>query len=458
MKKRILSIIIVLSLAFAGFPANANALSDNIGMVFEKLAEFTPQDRENIITIIYPLLIVDSGIDALVKIIDEHEGADSSMFGEYIELLLKHVSKEDAKVALLSIKIIPEKIRNEYFSAFVNREEISMSASSVEKFGKFMEVIYDEFPDLEKILKEDNISEKTIAKFMVFITAANVKPIIKADSDYKFSFNKLSSVLKENEKKVSEECGKDLSIEEGITKFTAIFNAKLSYSVRKDVSSVLEELGICYIEREKDDPAGGSTGSTGTTPGSDAVIVDKVPENEVFKDIEGWYKPYILSLNAAGIVSGRGDGMFYPNDSVTREEFVKMICLAVGFVDVDEKTAFTDVDNNAWYAKYINTAYKNGIINGQSAEIFGIGKNISRQDASVICSNVIGNKSVEKVAEIVFKDQLKISPYAKESVYKLAEIGILNGDNLGNFNPHSNLTRGESAKIICELMRVIGSN
>jgi len=458
MKRTIVSFLIIFSLAFAGFPANANALDENLDTVINELLDFSPEDRENLITILHPLVIIDSGVDTLIGIIEDHDGAESSMFGEYVEVLLGYCSKEDIITSLKAVKIIPEDVRETYFGVLVNREEITLSNSNMDKFGVFVEGLYEEISGLEQIMLEDNISEKTIAKFLKFIPAANGnKPVLKVNSEYEFSVNSISKTIVRNFEKFNSETGSNMSAEEFVSHFSGFLNSKYVSGFRKDIAEVLSELGICYLKTDEDnkenDSSSGSIsgGSFGDSDDFEDVITQ--PENKIaFTDIEGWYKEYILSLADKGIVSGRGNGLFCPNDSVTREEFVKMICLALNLAETDAKLDFADVDESAWYAKYIKTAYYHGIIKGQSAQYFGIGKNISRQDAAVICSNVVKTLDIAKIADITFADEQNIAPYAKDAVYRLAEIGIINGDNAGNFNPYANLTRGESAKIIKELM------
>ena len=52
-----------------------------------------------------------------------------------------------------------------------------------------------------------------------------------------------------------------------------------------------------------------------------------------------------------------------------------------------------------------------------------------------------------------FPDVPEDAGYA-EAVEALAELGVLQGDNAGNFNPYSTITRAEAATIICRLLGV----
>ena len=54
----------------------------------------------------------------------------------------------------------------------------------------------------------------------------------------------------------------------------------------------------------------------------------------------------------------------------------------------------------------------------------------------------------------LYKDDKKIASWAKDAVYDLKELKIMNGDNVGNFNPTDNITRQEMAVLIDSLCDV----
>ncbi|MBQ6937946.1 MAG: S-layer homology domain-containing protein, partial [Clostridia bacterium] len=55
-------------------------------------------------------------------------------------------------------------------------------------------------------------------------------------------------------------------------------------------------------------------------------------ERKVFNDLESvsWAEDSIRELYNLGIISGRSEGVFAPNDYVTREEAAKMLILMAG--------------------------------------------------------------------------------------------------------------------------------
>lgn len=82
-------------------------------------------------------------------------------------------------------------------------------------------------------------------------------------------------------------------------------------------------------------------------------------------DPTAWYAPYVATAKKAGIVQGDGGtGMFRPGDSVNRVEAIKILSLALG-VDVDPVvigSPFDDVHYLEWYAPYAQFAKEANIL------------------------------------------------------------------------------------------------
>lgn len=208
--------------------------------------------------------------------------------------------------------------------------------------------------------------------------------------------------------------------------------------------------------------SGGATGgsSSKVTPsggsGGMAVLPSTVGQTsniEIFNDIESvsWAKNAIEALYKAGVVSGKEAQMFYPQDYVLREEYVKMLVSAFDLKLVGNDMPFTDVEENAWYYDYVKTAYISGAVSGMSDDTFGIGQYITRQDICVMAYRLLNicDVAIPEVNEVVvFNDENEISDYAKDAVAALQKAGIINGDDSGSFNPKAFATRAETAKII----------
>ncbi len=214
--------------------------------------------------------------------------------------------------------------------------------------------------------------------------------------------------------------------------------------------------------------AGGS-GSAGTgiahssvkgtavgTSGSDVgEKIEAIPV--VFNDIEGvtWASEAILALADKGIINGKGDGKFKPDDNVTREEFVKIIVGALGMSDAEyEGNAFSDVKDSDWFCKFVNIATENQIVKGIGGGMFGVGENITRQDMVVMVYNALLFKNAEVTsAELHFEDKSEIADYAYEAVCALYEMGAINGVSETRFEPMGTATRAQAAKVVYAVLK-----
>ena len=220
-----------------------------------------------------------------------------------------------------------------------------------------------------------------------------------------------------------------------------------------------------------DRPSGGSGGSGGSgnrrpSTGSGSTISDdnKDDNNDVtydtnFSDLgdAAWAESSVKYLASKGVVSGKGDGKFYPNDTVTREEFVKIIVEAFKIYSNTATVEFEDVDSGRWSYGYIASAYRAGIIAGNSDTTFNPAGEMTRQDMAVIMyrvANLVGLSL--NSADVTFADGADIADYAKEAVGALCSAGIINGTGDNCFSPLETVTRAQAAKIAYELMNAIG--
>jgi hypothetical protein len=69
---------------------------------------------------------------------------------------------------------------------------------------------------------------------------------------------------------------------------------------------------------------------------------------------------------------------------------------------------------------------------------------------------IFSKLDVKREAVKVFNDVSKVAPWAKDAVQKVEQLGIMKGDNEGNFNPKQPVTREELAVVITNLLNKKG--
>ena len=209
----------------------------------------------------------------------------------------------------------------------------------------------------------------------------------------------------------------------------------------------------------------------------------EVQPKQMFSDIQNvaWAETAIETLAQMEIIQGRGNGMF-DGQQYNTGRFVKILILALELFDEDAQCSFEDVDKDRWYYKYIASAVEKEITKGISEEKFGVGINISRQDAATVCARAVEsigvvlsveqaegeeeeNKNVSSFeyatiktedAEVAaaFSDAQSFAEYAKDSIEKMRTSGVISGMPDGAFYPEEPLTRAQAAVIIYRLMRL----
>ncbi len=199
-----------------------------------------------------------------------------------------------------------------------------------------------------------------------------------------------------------------------------------------------------------------NSGGSNRRPSGGSPVVSVTPdlENDIkaipFNDVpsDHWSFSYVSRLYKENIVTGKSENSFNPSDSITREEFVKIVVEAldlplVGF------SSFDDVKSGAWYLPYVNAAVNAGIINGKSEKVFGVGDKISRQDAAVIISRA-ANLTADDT--LTFSDKSNISDYAVKAIAAMVNEGIITGYEDKSFKPRNEISRAESCAVICRLL------
>lgn len=194
---------------------------------------------------------------------------------------------------------------------------------------------------------------------------------------------------------------------------------------------------------------GGSSVSFNTNVNDNKNDTDTPQKEDKFSDLDSvlWAKDAIEKLADKNIVSGVGDGKFSPESYVKREEFIKMLVLALDIYDENAVCAFDDVKQTDWHYKFIASAVKNGIVMGKTDLTFGTGEYLTREDVAVML-NRCAKSLTDKETDFAFADGGDISDYAKDAVYKLYANGIINGVGENMFAPKEPCTRAMSAKLI----------
>lgn len=302
---------------------------------------------------------------------------------------------------------------------------------------------------VEKYLKENNIINGITTDVKLPYEGENGSKITWTSSDTDVISNTGSVTRQKNDTDV---------------KLTGIISKG---SISERLVIMLTVKAKAKVNEEKGSGGGKSSGISGIGGGSLPENNVKTDENKntdpeekpLYNDISEshWAYNAVRDLTKKKIISGDDNGNFLPENEIKREEFTKLIVALAGFDTSASNDAFTDVDSNSWYAPFVNTAFKEGIIKGMADGSFGVGMPITREDMCVIIYNLLKkNGDIAEVTGVKFADEADISDYAKEAISVLGGIGAVKGKDNNMFAPKAHATRAEAAQIIYNIVHLNG--
>ncbi len=168
------------------------------------------------------------------------------------------------------------------------------------------------------------------------------------------------------------------------------------------------------------------------------VIAGATPQVGAFSDVTS-STPYSKAINALqekGVVQGYEDNTFKSLAKINRAEFLKIVLESRGEVDEDASDCFPDVKRE-WFARYVCTAKKEGIVSGYPNGKFMPEVDISFVEAGKILSLAYG-QPIEQYSPDWYE------PYARA-----LETSAAIPPSIGSLE--QKITRGEMAEMMWRL-------
>jgi hypothetical protein len=165
-----------------------------------------------------------------------------------------------------------------------------------------------------------------------------------------------------------------------------------------------------------------------------------------------WAEGQILAGINYGYIDGYPDGAFKPESTITRAEFVKIVNRAKNYTAMTN-IPFRDVPVNEWYFQEVQKAYQAAYIAGDNEGNFNPGSQITRQEVAVILNRIAPGGDTSYALNGV-NDANRIDEWALPAVKAVYSRGYITGNDEGNFNPLSPLKRCEAVTIINRVLGV----
>lgn len=179
---------------------------------------------------------------------------------------------------------------------------------------------------------------------------------------------------------------------------------------------------------------------------------------EGFRDVgDGdWFRDAVDYVVSHGIFNGTSDSAFEPNGGMTRAMMVTVLG-RVAQIDPDDYSGgsgFTDVEPGSWYEPYVAWAVESGITLGVGEGLFAPNDPVTRAQMALFLMRLLEYLGVDAPAAVTDGlpvDCDAIPDYAREAVELMWKSGVFEGGGDGRFDPERQLTRAEVAAL---LMRI----
>lgn len=174
-----------------------------------------------------------------------------------------------------------------------------------------------------------------------------------------------------------------------------------------------------------------------------------------FKDVPTSHYAYteIMNLSSQGVINGFTDGTFRSTKELTRAEFAAFVARALDLPAAESN--FKDVSKGMALYDGISRANKAGIIYGFKDGTFKPNVKVTRNDMAVMLDRALqttGKFTEEKALD--FKDNAKVSAYARTSVKRMYYYGIMGALTGNSFKGEAVGDRGTTAKSIYNMLAV----
>lgn len=178
-----------------------------------------------------------------------------------------------------------------------------------------------------------------------------------------------------------------------------------------------------------------------------------------FADINGhWAQPDIEILAAQQLIEDTDERSFAPDRVISRGEFAALLARGADFnimaANHNQDSVANDNDRNG--QAYLTAAVQAGIIIGDLQNDLALQRGISREEMAVMMSRVLSTRNIPVEAYsgtgTFIGDWEAISPWARNEVEVLNNLGIMQGHPDSSFAPRQAGTRAEAAAVVRRLL------
>lgn len=191
-------------------------------------------------------------------------------------------------------------------------------------------------------------------------------------------------------------------------------------------------------------------------PGQEAPLKNFIKKNTykngMFTDVEegSWYEESVKAAYEYGIMNGKGNGIFAPNDHITLVEVIKMASVIHNIYNGGNGEA--DFEKHpTWHTPYVLYAFDTYLPNG--VRFGGYTSPSSKGNLAYVFASSVPSGEFQPIRTVTGIPNLSRSYDYYSIIMMLFNAGVLSGNSkYGHFNADALVTRAEAAAILSRII------
>lgn len=196
-------------------------------------------------------------------------------------------------------------------------------------------------------------------------------------------------------------------------------------------------------------------------PMADVSIPGAPQPGKPFSDVgSGWYKDDVNAVTGLGLFSGTSGTEFSPNAPMTRGMLATVLHRLGGLVEYGaDSDAFADVPSDTWYTDAVKWAQAAGVVTGTGNGNFNPDGRVTREQLVTMLyrfAEQTGMDSYDSANLSAFPDAGKVSSFAGHAMSWAVGEGLVQGRE-GYLAPQGKATRAEVAAVLNRFVQYLKS-
>ena len=196
-----------------------------------------------------------------------------------------------------------------------------------------------------------------------------------------------------------------------------------------------------------------ASGDNMIIPLDGSATIEIVDNSKDFVDVaeNSWYGDAVAFASSHELFNGTSATEFSPDAGMTRGMLAAVLSNLERGDGSSLDAAFNDVADDAWYAEAIAWAAENGIVNGLGNGMFGPEELITREQMAAMLYNYADMLGVDTSARAnlnAYSDVDSVSSWANEVMSWANATGIIGGTTTTTLDPQGTATRAQVAAML----------